>query len=94
MRQSTRSAGHGHIVIESGVSRPDATAIVKHKGLGHPDTLADHLTERLSWAYSERAREIAGGCLRLCGCSQEQIDAARVRAEELREAEGVRHGDR
>ncbi|MGH3972087.1 MAG: TetR/AcrR family transcriptional regulator [Pseudonocardiaceae bacterium] len=31
----------------------------------------------------ERAHEIASGCLRLCGCDQEQIDAARSRAEEL-----------
>jgi AcrR family transcriptional regulator len=31
----------------------------------------------------ERVHEIAGGCLRLCGCDQEQIDAARNRAEEL-----------
>lgn len=28
--------------------------------------------------------EIAAGCLRLCGCTQERIDAARARAEELR----------
>lgn len=38
----------------------------------------------------ERGHEIASGCLRLCGCDQEQIDAARVRAEELRAGEVIR----
>ncbi|MGH3975852.1 MAG: TetR/AcrR family transcriptional regulator [Pseudonocardiaceae bacterium] len=33
---------------------------------------------------SERAHEIASGCLRLCGCDQTQIDTARTRAEQLR----------
>lgn len=34
----------------------------------------------------DRTREIADACLRLCGCDQEQVNAARSRAEELRSA--------
>ncbi|MGI5470263.1 methionine adenosyltransferase [Streptomyces sp. CA-132043] len=40
------------MVIETGFAERDATTIVERKGLGHPDTLADHLAERLSRAYS------------------------------------------
>lgn len=38
----------------------------------------------------ERAHEIASGCLRLCGCDQEQIDMARLGAENLRAGEVTR----
>lgn len=39
------------LIIERGVSVPGVT-LVERKGWGHPDTLADHLAERLSRAYS------------------------------------------
>jgi S-adenosylmethionine synthetase len=39
-------------VIESGVPAPSEVTIVERKGWGHSDTLADHLAERLSRAYS------------------------------------------
>ncbi|MGH7867507.1 MAG: methionine adenosyltransferase, partial [Candidatus Dormibacteraceae bacterium] len=41
-----------HLVIERGVPTPSNLTIVERKGWGHPDTLADHLAERLSRAYS------------------------------------------
>ncbi|MBC9714471.1 methionine adenosyltransferase [Streptomyces sp. TRM66268-LWL] len=52
MPRTSTSSGNSHLVIETGTGRPDATTIVERKGLGHPDTLADHLAERLSRAYS------------------------------------------
>ncbi|MHC0429503.1 methionine adenosyltransferase [Streptomyces sp. O3] len=52
MPRTSMSSGNSHLVIETGVRGPDATTIVERKGLGHPDTLADHLAERLSRAYS------------------------------------------
>ncbi|MDI3390673.1 methionine adenosyltransferase [Streptomyces sp. B-S-A8] len=52
MPRTSTTFGNSHLVIETGASRPDATTIVERKGLGHPDTLADHLAERLSRAYS------------------------------------------
>lgn len=50
--RGTTLVGGSHLSIETGVAEPDATTIVERKGLGHPDTLADHLAERLSRAYS------------------------------------------
>lgn len=52
MPRTSTSSGNSHLVIETGALVPDATTIVERKGLGHPDTLADHLAERLSRAYS------------------------------------------
>ncbi|MEU9498780.1 methionine adenosyltransferase [Streptomyces sp. NPDC048196] len=52
MPRTSTTFGNSHLVIETGAVRPDATTIVERKGLGHPDTLADHLAERLSRAYS------------------------------------------
>ncbi|MEV7466821.1 methionine adenosyltransferase [Streptomyces kronopolitis] len=52
MPRTSTTFGNSHLVIETGAPRPDATTIVERKGLGHPDTLADHLAERLSRAYS------------------------------------------
>jgi S-adenosylmethionine synthetase len=40
-----------HLIVERGVRAPGVT-LVERKGWGHPDTLADHLAERLSRAYS------------------------------------------
>ncbi|MEU7180846.1 MULTISPECIES: methionine adenosyltransferase [Streptomyces] len=51
MPRTSTAFGNNHLVIETGAARPDATTIVERKGLGHPDTLADHLAERLSRAY-------------------------------------------
>ena len=50
-------------MIETSAPQPDATSIVERKGLGHPDTLADHLAERLSRAYSQYTVERFGAVL-------------------------------
>ncbi|SED43181.1 methionine adenosyltransferase [Streptomyces sp. 2314.4] len=52
-----------HLSIETGVAKPYATTIVERKGLGHPDTLADHLAERLSRAYSRYTVQRFGAVL-------------------------------
>ncbi|MEU6990616.1 methionine adenosyltransferase [Streptomyces sp. NPDC046465] len=52
-----------HLSIETGAAEPDATTIVERKGLGHPDTLADHLAERLSRAYSRYTVQRFGAVL-------------------------------
>jgi S-adenosylmethionine synthetase len=57
------TAGNSRIVIEAGAPRPDATSIVERKGLGHPDTLADHLAERLSRTYSQYTVQHFGAVL-------------------------------
>jgi S-adenosylmethionine synthetase len=41
-----------------------AYEVVERKGLGHPDTLADHLAEHLSRVYSDYTRERFGAILR------------------------------
>ncbi|MFI1884931.1 hypothetical protein [Streptomyces jumonjinensis] len=38
--------------MKTGRATPDATTIFERKDIGHPDTLTDHLAERLSRAYS------------------------------------------
>lgn len=63
MNRTARSVGRSRIVIETGTPHPDATTIVERKGLGHPDTLADHLAERLSQAYSRYTLEHFGAVL-------------------------------
>jgi S-adenosylmethionine synthetase len=55
--------GNSHMVIESGTPQPGTTTIVERKGLGHPDTLADHLAERLSRAYSRYTVDQFGAVL-------------------------------
>jgi S-adenosylmethionine synthetase len=40
------------LIVERGVPAPSDLVIAERKGWGHPDTLADHLAERLSRAYS------------------------------------------
>ncbi|MEU6462293.1 methionine adenosyltransferase [Streptomyces sp. NPDC046976] len=52
MSRTSTTINRSHLVIDTGSAKPDATTIVERKGLGHPDTLADHLAERLSRAYS------------------------------------------
>jgi S-adenosylmethionine synthetase len=41
-----------HLMVERGVPAAGDLVIAERKGRGHPDTLADHLAERLSRAYS------------------------------------------
>ncbi|MEO3755616.1 methionine adenosyltransferase [Streptomyces sp. B6B3] len=52
-----------HMVIEVGGAAPDVFSLVERKGLGHPDTLADHLAERLSRVYSQYTRQHFGAVL-------------------------------
>ncbi|MET7278839.1 methionine adenosyltransferase [Kribbella sp. NPDC005582] len=63
MPRSSTASGPGRIVIETGTSRPGTTTIVERKGIGHPDTLADHLAERLSRAYSRYTLDHFGAVL-------------------------------
>lgn len=63
MSRTITSTGHSHVVIETNVPHPNATTIVERKGLGHPDTLADHLAERLSRVYSAYTRDRFGAIL-------------------------------
>jgi S-adenosylmethionine synthetase len=51
------------LVIESGAPAPGDVTIVERKGWGHPDTLADHLAERLSRVYSRYTLEHFGAVL-------------------------------
>ncbi|MBL1084214.1 methionine adenosyltransferase [Streptomyces actinomycinicus] len=52
MPRTSMTLGKSRLAIETGAHEPGGTTIVERKGLGHPDTLADHLAERLSRAYS------------------------------------------
>lgn len=63
VNRTIRSVGCSRIVIETGIPQPGTTSIVERKGLGHPDTLADHLAERLSQAYSRYTLEHFGAVL-------------------------------
>lgn len=51
------------VVVEAGIGEPTDLTIVERKGWGHPDTLADHLAERLSREYSNYTLERFGGVL-------------------------------
>ncbi len=63
MTRTVAGLGASRIVVESGTDRPGSTTIVERKGLGHPDTLADHLAERLSRAYSRYTLKHFGAVL-------------------------------
>ncbi|MFJ2813723.1 MULTISPECIES: methionine adenosyltransferase [unclassified Streptomyces] len=63
MPRTSTTVGNSHVVIETSAPQPDATTIVERKGLGHPDTLADHLAERLSRAYSRYTVQRFGAVL-------------------------------
>jgi S-adenosylmethionine synthetase len=52
-----------NLIVERGVPQPNDLTIVERKGWGHPDTLADHLAERLSRAYSRYTLEQFGAVL-------------------------------
>lgn len=51
------------VVVEREVSPPGDLTILERKGWGHPDTLADHLAERLSRAYSRYTQQEFGAVL-------------------------------
>ncbi|GAA2031269.1 methionine adenosyltransferase [Catenulispora yoronensis] len=51
------------IEFEIGEATPSPLSIVERKGHGHPDTLADHLAEHLSVAYSRCTHETFGAVL-------------------------------
>ncbi|GAA0422005.1 methionine adenosyltransferase [Streptomyces luteireticuli] len=63
MSRTTTTSGTSHLVIETGVAGPETISIVERKGLGHPDTLADHLAERLSRVYSQYTSQHFGAVL-------------------------------
>ena len=58
------TGGESRLTIETGLPEPDtAMSIIERKGLGHPDTLADHLAEALSRAYATYTLEHVGAVL-------------------------------
>jgi len=57
--------------------------VVERKGIGHPDTLADALAERLSVAYSRHCRERYGAVL------HHNLDKLYIRGGHARTAPGV-----
>lgn len=63
MPRTSTTFGPSNLVVETGTAQPDATTIVERKGIGHPDTLADHLAERLSQVYSQYTRQRFGAVL-------------------------------
>jgi S-adenosylmethionine synthetase len=60
MAENRRDLDSSSLVVERGVARPTGVTIVERKGWGHPDTLADHLAERLSRSYARYTRERFG----------------------------------
>src|SRR6266571_972395 len=52
-----------NLVVERGAGVPGGVTLVERKGCGHPDTLADHLAERLSRAYSRYSLREFGAVL-------------------------------
>lgn len=62
MRRTRTEVDGTIIVIDSEIPEPADVTIVERKGLGHPDTLADHLAERLSQVYSRLTLREFGGC--------------------------------
>lgn len=63
MRRLKTEIGESSVVVELGVPSGGDVAIVERKGWGHPDTLADHLAERLSRAYSRYTKNKFGAVL-------------------------------
>lgn len=63
MRRLKADIDESSVVVELGVPSDGGVAIVERKGWGHPDTLADHLAERLSRAYSCYTKDRFGAVL-------------------------------
>ncbi|MFI9566434.1 methionine adenosyltransferase [Streptomyces rishiriensis] len=63
MPRTSTTFGNSHLVIETSTPPTGGITIVERKGLGHPDTLADQLAERLSRAYSRYTVEQFGAVL-------------------------------
>lgn len=63
MRRTTCHLDESTVVFECGIPFPGDTTLVERKGWGHPDTLADHLAERLSRAYSRYTLSVFGAIL-------------------------------
>lgn len=63
MRREHGVLDGSRLVVERDVSAHSDLTIVERKGWGHPDTLADHLAERLSRAYSRYTRAEFGAVL-------------------------------
>lgn len=53
MRREHGDLDGSGLVVEWGIAPPSEVTIVERKDWGHPDTLADHLAERLSRAYAQ-----------------------------------------
>lgn len=63
MRRSVLAIDSSVLTIEAGTPDPSDVVIVERKGWGHPDTLADHLAERLSRAYARYTLKRFGAVL-------------------------------
>jgi S-adenosylmethionine synthetase len=57
------SGGVARLTVECGTATPPSMSIIERKGLGHPDTLADHLAEELSRAYAAYTLNKVGAIL-------------------------------
>lgn len=63
MRRTQSKIDYSTVIVEWGAPAPSDLSIVERKGWGHPDTLADHLAERLSREYSLYTKEHFGAIL-------------------------------
>lgn len=63
MKGSESGTATSGLTIRTGISIDDTLSIVECKGMGHPDTMADHLSESLSRAYSAYTLERFGAVL-------------------------------
>lgn len=63
MRREFGALDGSDLVVERGIAPPSDLVIVERKGWGHPDTLADHLAERLSRVYAQYTLERFGAVL-------------------------------
>lgn len=88
MRRTRTEVDGTIVVIDSEIPEPPDVTVVERKGLGHPDTLADHLAERLSQAYSRLTLREFGAVLHhnfdklalLGGASEVRYGSGRITA--------------
>lgn len=88
MRRTKTEVDETIIVIDSEIPEPADVTVVERKGLGHPDTLADHLAERLSQVYSRLTLREFGAVLHhnfdklalLGGASEVRYGSGRITA--------------